>query len=78
MITDNQIWIKLADIEALQAKDADFTTKLVTKIIDNLQIEIGRIHIRFEDSASIPNVNENQKKKIFFFKWTKFFQLLIK
>jgi len=41
---------------------------LVTKIIDNLQIEIGRIHIRFEDSASIPNVNENQKKKIFFFK----------
>jgi len=37
-----------------EAQDADFTTKLVAKIIDNLQVQVGKIHIRFEDAASDP------------------------
>jgi vacuolar protein sorting-associated protein 13A/C len=32
-----------------------FTTQLVTKIVDNLQITIKNIHIRFEDHSSNPN-----------------------
>lgn len=32
-----------------------FTTQLVTKIVDNLQISIKNIHIRYEDSSSNPN-----------------------
>jgi len=35
-------------------KEADFVTKLATKIIDNLQVTIGAIHIRYEDALSNP------------------------
>ncbi|KAI9141282.1 hypothetical protein BKA69DRAFT_1124929 [Paraphysoderma sedebokerense] len=35
-------------------KRASFTTQLVTKIIDNLQISINNIHIRYEDKISNP------------------------
>lgn len=31
-----------------------FTTQLVTKIVDNLQVTVKNIHIRFEDSTSNP------------------------
>lgn len=31
-----------------------FTTQLITKIVDNLQVTIRNIHIRFEDSSSNP------------------------
>lgn len=30
-------------------KGDSFTTKLVTKIIDNLQVYINKVHIRYED-----------------------------
>eukprot|EP00049_Salpingoeca_infusionum_P002983 m.61945 g.61945 ORF g.61945 m.61945 type:complete len:3627 (-) comp11888_c0_seq2:204-11084(-) len=35
-------------------KSASFTEKLVASIVNNLQITIGSIHIRYEDSASHP------------------------
>ncbi|KAI9821337.1 MAG: hypothetical protein M1826_000708 [Phylliscum demangeonii] len=37
-----------------QQKNQNFTDSLVTKIIDNLQITVKRIHIRYEDSLSSP------------------------
>lgn len=36
-------------------KNQSFTESLVTKIIDNLQITIKNIHIRYEDHTSVPN-----------------------
>lgn len=36
-------------------KNQSFTDSLVTKIIDNLQITIKNIHIRYEDQSSVPN-----------------------
>jgi vacuolar protein sorting-associated protein 13A/C len=38
-------------------KSASFTTQLVTKIVDNLQIDISNIHIRYEDDVSHPGVS---------------------
>ncbi|CAG8450182.1 1456_t:CDS:10 [Cetraspora pellucida] len=35
-------------------KNQSFVTKLVTKIVDNLQISINNIHIRYEDKLSDP------------------------
>jgi vacuolar protein sorting-associated protein 13A/C len=35
-------------------KSASFTAQLVTKIVDNLQISINNIHIRYEDDVSNP------------------------
>ncbi|BFZ60577.1 Vacuolar protein sorting-associated protein 13 [Saitoella coloradoensis] len=35
-------------------KDASFTDSLVTKIIDNLQVVVKNIHIRYEDTVSDP------------------------
>lgn len=35
-------------------KNESFTTQLVTKIVDNLQVIVNNIHIRFEDSTSNP------------------------
>ncbi|KAI8057703.1 hypothetical protein BDF22DRAFT_772292 [Syncephalis plumigaleata] len=35
-------------------KSDSFTTQLVTKIVDNLQISISNIHIRYEDNVSHP------------------------
>lgn len=35
-------------------KNQSFTDSLVTKIIDNLQITINNIHIRYEDNYSVP------------------------
>ncbi|CAG8518582.1 8655_t:CDS:10 [Ambispora gerdemannii] len=57
---------KLANSELLQTTNADiseednqknqsFVTQLVTKIIDNLQISINNIHIRYEDKLSDPD-----------------------
>ncbi|CAK7273224.1 Vacuolar protein sorting-associated protein 13 [Sporothrix epigloea] len=37
-----------------QKKSQSFTQSLVTKIIDNLQITVKNIHIRYEDSISAP------------------------
>lgn len=36
-------------------KNQSFTDSLVSKIIDNLQITIKNIHIRYEDQTSVPN-----------------------
>ncbi|KAI9673228.1 MAG: hypothetical protein M1817_003091 [Caeruleum heppii] len=37
-----------------QQKNQNFTDSLVTKIVDNLQITIKKIHVRYEDSISTP------------------------
>lgn len=31
-------------------KSSSFVQRLVTKIVDNLQVEINKVHIRFEDA----------------------------
>lgn len=36
-------------------KNQSFTDSLVTKIVDNLQVTIKNIHIRYEDKESVPN-----------------------
>lgn len=38
-----------------EAADDTFVSSLVTKIVDNLQVVIKNIHIRFEDHASNPD-----------------------
>ncbi|KAK6505305.1 hypothetical protein TWF481_007211 [Arthrobotrys musiformis] len=40
--------------EEEQQKHQSFTESLVTKIVDNLQVTIKNIHIRYEDSISTP------------------------
>ena len=37
-----------------QKKNQSFTDSLVTKIVDNLQITVRHIHVRYEDSISAP------------------------
>lgn len=37
-----------------QQKNQSFTQSLVTKIVDNLQVTVKNIHIRYEDSISAP------------------------
>ncbi|GAA5925213.1 hypothetical protein JCM10213_008734 [Rhodosporidiobolus nylandii] len=37
-----------------EQKNQSFTASLVTKIVDNLQIEVRNIHIRYEDKLSVP------------------------
>jgi vacuolar protein sorting-associated protein 13A/C len=37
-----------------QQKNQSFTDSLVTKIVDNLQVTVKNIHIRYEDSISAP------------------------
>ncbi|GAA6006460.1 hypothetical protein JCM10207_004941 [Rhodosporidiobolus poonsookiae] len=37
-----------------EQKNQSFTTSLVTKIVDNLQIEVRNIHVRYEDKLSVP------------------------
>lgn len=37
-----------------QQKNQSFTESLVTKIVDNLQITVKNIHVRYEDSISAP------------------------
>lgn len=37
-----------------QQKSQSFTESLVTKIVDNLQIRVKNIHVRYEDSISTP------------------------
>ncbi|KAG9239707.1 putative vacuolar protein sorting-associated protein 13 [Amylocarpus encephaloides] len=37
-----------------QQKNQSFTESLVTKIVDNLQIRVKNIHVRYEDSISAP------------------------
>ncbi len=38
-----------------EAKNESFTTQLVTKIVDNLQVTIKNIHFRYEDNVSHPD-----------------------
>jgi vacuolar protein sorting-associated protein 13A/C len=54
---------KLAKIEAAKATDPkassggdSFAMKLATKIIDNIQMDITNIHIRYEDDLTDPAV----------------------
>ncbi|KAI8811809.1 hypothetical protein BJ742DRAFT_753443 [Cladochytrium replicatum] len=42
---------------AIDAKGTSFVTQLVTKIVDNLQITMKNIHIRFEDTESDPEAH---------------------
>ncbi|KAF2077768.1 hypothetical protein CYY_000889 [Polysphondylium violaceum] len=50
---ENYEWLKsikdAEENEIAAAKDDSFTNRLVTKIIDNLQIVINKVHIRFEN-----------------------------
>ncbi|KAJ2597508.1 Vacuolar protein sorting-associated protein 13 [Coemansia sp. RSA 1721] len=46
---------KKADAASEQKKQASFTEQLVTKIVDNLQIVIKNIHVRYEDNISNPD-----------------------
>ncbi len=39
----------------LQKKDPSSIDKLITKIIDNIEIKIRNIYIRYEDDFSAPN-----------------------
>ncbi|KAJ2900637.1 hypothetical protein MKZ38_002296 [Zalerion maritima] len=41
--------------EAEQKRSQSFTQSLVTKIVDNLQVTVKNIHVRYEDSISAPN-----------------------
>ncbi|KAJ1822144.1 Vacuolar protein sorting-associated protein 13 [Coemansia sp. RSA 2598] len=43
------------DAVSEQKKQASFTEQLVTKIVDNLQIVIKNIHVRYEDNISNPD-----------------------
>lgn len=43
---------KLEKSEETEAQKASFTTQLLTKIMDNLQISITTLHIRYEDTIS--------------------------
>ena len=38
-----------------ETKNNSFTTQLITKIVDNLQITVKNIHFRYEDSISHPD-----------------------
>lgn len=51
------MWVKyLRLIGTEEAPPADtFSEKLITQIIKNVQIRIESIHIRYEDSVTIPN-----------------------
>ncbi|GAA5952650.1 hypothetical protein JCM21900_006060 [Sporobolomyces salmonicolor] len=40
--------------EEEEQKNQSFTASLVTKIVDNLQIEVRNIHLRYEDTLSVP------------------------
>eukprot|EP00048_Salpingoeca_helianthica_P004514 m.77774 g.77774 ORF g.77774 m.77774 type:complete len:3510 (-) comp13223_c1_seq4:21-10550(-) len=37
-----------------EPKDLSFTEKLATSIINNIQITVGKVHIRYEDAVTIP------------------------
>lgn len=43
--------------EEEQQKTQSFAESLTTKILDNLQITVKNIHIRYEDAASTPGVS---------------------
>lgn len=40
-----------------EKKNESFTSSLVTKVVDNLQITVRNIHIRYEDALSNPEVS---------------------
>ncbi|KAJ2453795.1 Vacuolar protein sorting-associated protein 13 [Coemansia sp. RSA 2336] len=44
-----------AEVAGDEKKQASFTEQLVTKIVDNLQIVIENIHVRYEDHISNPD-----------------------
>lgn len=44
--------LNAANLASSDQKQASFTEQLITKIVDNLQIEIDNIHIRYEDRTS--------------------------
>ncbi|KAJ2786527.1 Vacuolar protein sorting-associated protein 13 [Coemansia interrupta] len=46
---------KQSHADGEQKKQASFTEQLVTKIVDNLQIVIKNIHVRYEDNISNPD-----------------------
>ncbi|KAJ2868813.1 Vacuolar protein sorting-associated protein 13, partial [Coemansia erecta] len=50
-----QIKNKAAHSPGDEKKQASFTEQLITKIVDNLQVVIKNIHVRYEDSISNPD-----------------------
>ncbi|KAJ1666119.1 Vacuolar protein sorting-associated protein 13 [Coemansia sp. RSA 1646] len=50
-----QIKSKTAHSPDDEKKQASFTEQLITKIVDNLQVVIKNIHVRYEDSISNPD-----------------------
>jgi hypothetical protein len=43
-----------------------FTTRLTTKVLDNLQIEFTDVHIRYEDDVTNPKVRKFHTNSDFF------------
>lgn len=43
-----------------EKKNATFVNQLITKVVDNLQVSINNIHVRFEDKLSNPEVNDGR------------------
>lgn len=39
-----------------EKKNATFLNQLITKVVDNLQVSINNIHLRYEDKLSDPKV----------------------
>ena len=46
--------LKLALSSKNDQKEDGYVDRLITKIVDNLQVTIKNIHIRYEDDQSIP------------------------
>ena len=47
--------LKMQLLEKQESKEDGYVDRLVTKIVDNLQLTIQNIHVRYEDPISMPN-----------------------
>jgi hypothetical protein len=54
-----------------EKKNATFLNQLITKVVDNLQVSINNIHVRYEDKLSDPKVRSRHHaySSPFFFSW---------
>jgi hypothetical protein len=43
--------VKIRQVEASAGDGSSFTERLISKIVDNLQIFVNHIHIRYEDET---------------------------
>jgi vacuolar protein sorting-associated protein 13A/C len=45
-----------AEAEAKGEKKAGFGAKMIEKVVDNIQVELTNVHIRYEDDVTDPKV----------------------